>query len=424
MRPVDQRPRGFDRDRLALELGRARRPALAVLALIALAVAAATIILRNNGARLPWQHAYTTRVAIDDVSGLVPRAAEVRLKGVPVGRVTGIGLVKRQAVVTIEMDRNRGPLYRDARLRLRPKTPLNDQYLDIENRGTPAAGQLGEHDILQAQRTRRFVDIGRVLDVFNADTRTRVEQAIDGLGHGLRDHGQDLRATLVALAPFLRQARRLSREFAARQEQTRRLVHNFRLMTEELGRRDGDVRLLVAGGAKSLSRVGSVDDQLERVIAQLPPTMRQLDESFGSLRAAADQLDPAFDALQPTARAMPAGLGALRSFSRAAMPAFAELRRPLPALTALVRALRPAAGDLATGFERLAPVPAHLDRITSRVKPCDKALSKFFQNTISLTKFYDQRAVILRGQTVLAGGGTPQPSQIAAKSCAPGGPGR
>src|SRR5439155_11521728 len=138
------------------------------------------------------------------------------------------------------------------------------------------------------------------------------------------------------LAPFLRQARRLSREFAARQEQTRRLVHNFRLMTEELGRRDGDVRLLVAGGAKSLSRVGSVDDQLERVIAQLPPTMRQLDESFGSLRAAADQLDPAFDALQPTARAMPAGLGALRSVSRAAMPAFAELRRPPPALTALV----------------------------------------------------------------------------------------
>lgn len=416
------RARLLDRDRLKLEIRRAGKPLIALILLIALSLGSGLVILRNNGVSLPWEETYKTQVAIDDVSGLVEKAHDVRLKGVEVGRVAKIDVRDGRAVVTVTMDGKYGPLYRDARLRLRPETPLDDLYLNIEDRGTPRAGELGEDDVLPAERTRSPVDIAVVLNTFNADTRSRLEQAIDELGRGLPDRGRELRATFVQLAPFLRAAQRLTRESAVRRSRTARLVHNFRLMTEELGRRDSELRRLVGGGAASLTELGSVDASLERVIADLPPTMRRLQSTFGTVRVAADELDPAFDALQPTARAMPAAFRALRAFAAAAEPSFRELRRPLPALDRLVTSLRPTARDLAGAFGRLQPLTPRLDRIVRKVRPCDRELAKFFHNTLSLAKFYDQRAVIFRAQTVLAGGGSPQPNQIAGPSCVPGGP--
>lgn len=418
----DGRASFLDRERVALEIRRAGKPIIALVVLIVLAVGSGLVILRNNGVKLPWEETYTTQVAVDDVSGLVPKAHDVRLKGVEVGRVGAIDVEGGRAVVTLTMDGEYGPLYRDARLRVRPDTPLDDFYVNIEDRGTPATGELGEDDVLRAERTRTPVDVGRVLNTFNADTRTRLEQAIDELGRGLPDRGRELRATLVELAPFLRAAQRLTRETATRRVRTRRLVHNFRLMTEELARRDTDVRRLVGGGAATLTELGSVDAPLERVIADLPPTMRRLQSSFSTLRVTADELDPAFDALRPTARAMPAGFRALRAFGRSAEPSFRSLRRPLPELERLVRSLRPTARGLASAFDRLQPLSPRLDRIVRLVKPCDRELAKFFHNTVSLAKFSDKRATIFRGQTVSAGGSADQPNQIAGPSCAPGGP--
>ena len=69
-------------------------------------------------------------------------------------------------------------------------------------------------------------------------------------------------------------------------------------------------------------------------------------------------------------------------------------------------------------------MPAQLDTITRLVVPCEPALAKFFQNTISLGKFQSDLSVILRGETVagLNSGGGVVNDQTAAPSCAPGGP--
>jgi len=427
MSTATRKPR-LDRDRLALELRRAARPAVALAALAVAALVSALVILGNIGVNLPWADTYTTRVAVDDVKGVVPKKHTVRLSGIEVGRIDAVDLEDGRAILTITLADGHGPLYRDARLRLRPETPLQDLFLNVEDRGSPAAGQLGEDDVLASERTRTPVDVGRVLNVFNADTRVRLEQAIDEAGRGLADGGRDLRAALVELTPFLQAAQRLTRETAIRRAQTRRLVHNFRLLTEELASRDGQVRRLVAGGAGALGELAANDAAVEQVIADLPPTMRRLQSTFATVRATADELDPAFDALLPVAEALPGGLEALRELSVAARPAFAALRRPLPALTALVRAAAPTAAGLDRAFRRLAPLPPRIERIAAKVKPCEKALAKFFHNTLSIGKFQDERAVIIRGQTVVsqgtAGGGAADLGQVPAPSCAPGGPAR
>ena len=414
---------GLDRQRMALEVRRAGKPFIAVVALAIVAVISTGIILSNIGVKLPWAGSYTARVAVDDVAGVVPKKHTVRLAGLEVGRIEKVALKDGRAILTISMDPERAPLYRDAQLRLRPETPLEDIFLNVESRGTKRAGELGEKDVLDSERTRTPVDVGRVLNVFNADTRVRVEQGIDELGRGLDDGGRDLRRALVELAPFLRAAQRLARVTAKRQVRTRRLIHNFRLMTEELGSRETDLRGLVRGGSATLTELARNDEALEATIAELPPTMRQVRTSFATLRQATGELDPALTELRPAARALPKGLDGLEEFTREAEPTFTALRRPLPELERLVRALVPTAAGLERSFDRLEPVPRRLDTITARIEPCERVLAKFFHNTISLTKFSDNRATIVRGQTVSAGGDEGEnANQTAARSCVPGGP--
>ncbi len=423
---VGKEVKGLDRERLKLELRRASRPALWLALLVVGALVSTGIILKNIGVALPFSDTYQARIEVDDAAGVVAKKQSVRLAGIDVGRISDVSLEGGKAIVQITMDPDRAPLYKDARLRLRPETPLNDIYLDIEARGTRAAGKLGEDEVLPAERTRVAVDVGRVLDVFDAGTRVRLEQTIDEYGRGLGPHGDDFRQALVELTPFLRAARRLTQETAVRRTQTARMVHNFRLLTQELGSRDRALRRLVSAGASSLGELGRSEGAVQRLVAELPPTMRQLSSTFTTVRQTTDELDPALDELQPVARALPSGMRALGRFSEKAQPSFAALRKPLPQLQRLLAALRPTARGLRTSFDALTPVPKRLDTVTRLVQPCERPIAKFFQNTISLGKFSDDNTVILRGQTVVgtasAGGGVNDPNQTATPSCAPGGP--
>jgi phospholipid/cholesterol/gamma-HCH transport system substrate-binding protein len=408
----------MNRGRMAIEIRRGRGGFIALLLLIATTIAAVFVIGSGLRLNLPGAATYTARVAVDDAKGVVSAKQQVRISGLPVGKITKIELVNGRPVMTITMKGKYGPLYRDARLRLRPKTPLQDLYLNVESRGHKSAGRVDEGDILQADRTQAPVDIGRVLDAFDADTRTRMEQAVDALGRGLPDHGDEFRATLVKLAPFLQSAQRLAAVTAVRRGHTRRLIHNLSLMMEELGRRDRQLRQLARGGGAALGELGASEAALNRLLVELPPTLRQLVPTFRVLRSTADQLDPALDALVPSARAMPAGLTALRNFSVEALPSLRALRRPLPSLTTLLQALRPTSVGLDQAFAKLRPNAPRLDRITAAIVPCEFAVQKFFSNTISLTKFSDARGGIFRGQTVNGS----DLNQKASPSCASGGP--
>ena len=415
--------RALDRERLALELRRASRPAVALLALIVLSLVCLAIIFANNGVSLPWQSTYQRQIALDNAKGIVAQKQTVRLAGVTVGRIEGLKLVNGQPIATISIDPKYGPLYHDAVVRLRPETPLDDMYIDIVSRGTAAAGQLRSSEVLSAARTQVPVDVSSVLDVFNTDTRARVKQAIDSLGQGLGPQGAAFRQALVDLAPLLAAARQITTATATRQIQTARLIHNFGLLTQELGSRDVALRQLVASGASTLSELGAHQSSVQATIAQLPPTMTQLQGAFGALSAAADHLDPAFDALQPVADALPSGLAGLRRFGAAAAPALAKLEAPLPGLNSLMRSLAPTARGLRDSFSALTPVPPQLDRVTRLVVPCETALAKFFENTISLGKFQSNLSVILRGETVVGASSSGQniPDQVQPTSCVPGG---
>jgi hypothetical protein len=95
-------------------------------------------------------------------------------------------------------------------------------------------------------------------------------------------------------------------------------------------------------------------------------------------------------------------------------------------LTPLVAQLHPTVVDLDRAFAALLPQAPRIERITARIVPCELPLAKFFQQTISVTKFHTGRVAFPRGHIVgginSLGGSLNDPAQRPGRSCAPGGP--
>ncbi|MGE4424844.1 MAG: MlaD family protein [Solirubrobacteraceae bacterium] len=390
----------FNRDRLALEVQRARGPFLLYILLVALGIVAMWYLTRNLVIQWPWQDTKTARIVVDDAKGIVPGQQDVRIAGVKVGLIEDVETDGKGAVVTLSLEDKAGPIYKNARMRIRPVTPLQDMYVAIENRGTPEAGELDEETVLPAGRTETPTDVSRVLNVMDADSRQRVQALLSGLSEGLPDGGERLRSAFAAVGPFVEQATELTDAMGRRRSQLARLVHNGSRLAAAINTRDRQLAQLMQAGNATMAELAQHNANLGSTLAQLPDTLAVMRSSFARLRKSEDQIDPALRALIPVADNLEDGLEGLRRVSGDAMPALAAVRTP-------VKQLRPLAGDLETTSDRLdtalgelAPQVPRLDRATKKVLPCRFATAKFFQWTPSVLKYYDSAGAYPRGEMV------------------------
>jgi virulence factor Mce-like protein len=409
---------------MRLQLRRARVSAVIVAVGGALAVACAVVLLSQLSGGSPLGDKTTLRVAVDSAKSVVPGKNEVRWAGVVVGRITDADLDGDHAVLTAKIDSELArPLYRDARLRLRPQTALNDMYLDVVRSGNPSSGRLRAGDVLDAGRTKTTVDVAEVLNVFSVSVRDRFQQALDELSVGLSDGGAQLRSSFVQLVPFVQAAHRIGAVIERRDRVTRRLVRSVRLTTDELGRRDRSITRLVESAGATFDTLGERRAELDSTLRELPPTLSLMQASFGRLRGTLAEARPALQALRPAARALPSGLGSLRSLVGRLDPALTALRPAVRALSPFARDLSPTAGALSTAFERLEPQLPRLDRITAKVSSCEREIQKFFAWTMSVFKFGNKsnlttspRGAFISGASEVGSGA--DPNLVPVRSCA------
>jgi ABC-type transporter Mla subunit MlaD len=379
-------------DRLRLEVKRASGPFLLFALLVIVGLATAADIMRNLAGDKPWVGYKPYRVAFRDTKGVVPSRAELRLAGVKAGSIKKSQLVNGQAVLTINLEKKYAPLYRDARVRIRPVTPLEDMYVDIESRGHKAAGELKGDQILGAQHTISPVEIGTVLDQLDKGTRANMASLLDQLDTGLRDGGTNLRWAFTEMSPFFRSARELSRALAGRRENLARLVHNFGGVADELATHDRQLASFVKGADGTLGQLARDDAPFQGTLAQLPGTLKALQSSFANLRATEDTLDPALRSLQPVAGSLPEGLDALSEFSTAATPALRALRPSAKSLRPLARSLRPTSQSLSSAFTLLRKEAPQIDDFTHKTEPCLGDASLLLNRAMSFTKFGDEKS--------------------------------
>ncbi len=185
----------------------------AIAALIVAAIAVTVYILEHQPAFVFGQSYYTVRADFATAAAVTSGQGQaVTIAGVQVGQVGGVSLQDGHAVVTMNIYKRYAPIYRNATVLLRPRTPLKDMYLELDP-GTRSAGAVPANGVLGTGSTQPDVDVSEILSSLDADTRNYLILLLSGGAQAFHDPGasgaapspkavSDLRGTLKRFEPL------------------------------------------------------------------------------------------------------------------------------------------------------------------------------------------------------------------------------
>jgi phospholipid/cholesterol/gamma-HCH transport system substrate-binding protein len=288
----------------------------------------------------------------------------ITIAGVQVGQVGGVSLQDGQAVVTMHIYKNYAPIYRNATVLLRPRTPLKDMYLALDP-GTKSAGKVPNGGSLTAAQTNPDVDVSQILSSLDADTRNYLVLLLASAAQALHDHGStqaapspkavaDLRGTLKRFEPLDRDTLSLTHLIAARDNHLRRSIHNLNLVANSLGDVDTELSSLVSTSDTNFSAIARNDAQLEQTLTLFPGTLRQTQQTVGKVKTFSQASATTLPELLPFARNLGPALAASRPLFRDTTPVIKNQLRPFSvAVQPLARTLAPASASLSQAIPHL-----------------------------------------------------------------------
>jgi phospholipid/cholesterol/gamma-HCH transport system substrate-binding protein len=334
--------------------------ALMVLFLIGLGVSA--YVLSNQRLYLPsWvpgigKDFYKVKAEFSTAQAVVPGQGQtVDIAGVQVGDIDKVELKNGVAVVSMNIRNKYKPIYRDAHMLLRPKTGLKDMIVELDP-GTKAAGALAEGGTIPVQNTAPDVNLDEVLGSLDSDTRTYLQILVNSGGEafGNKGYSADLRETFKRFEPTNRDLAKITGLVAQRRQNLKRLVHNFSLLTTEVGSRDDQLAQFVGSANANFRALASQDANIRESLRLLPGTLTTARTSLVKADALAKQLGPTLQSLRPAARALGPALVQVRPFLRTTTPVIRDQLRPFARdVQPTVRQLRIAGENLKALTPRL-----------------------------------------------------------------------
>jgi phospholipid/cholesterol/gamma-HCH transport system substrate-binding protein len=334
--------------------------ALTVLFLIGIGVSA--FILGNERLYLPsWVPGvgvdfYKVKAEFSTAQAVVPGQGQtVDIAGVQVGEIGGVELKDGVAVVNLNIRNKYAPIYRDAHMLLRPKTGLKDMIVELDP-GTRRAGALAEGDTIPIQNTAPDVNLDEVLSSLDSDTRTYLQILVTSGGEafGKKGYTSDLRQTFKRIAPTNRDLAKITGLLSQRRQNLKRVVHNFSLLTNELGKRDNQLAAFVGSANANFRALASQDANIRETLRLLPPTLVTARTTLVKADALAKELGPTFQSLRPAARALGPALIEVRPFLRTTTPVIEKQLRPF------ARDVQPTAKQLRILGDNLQPLTPKL----------------------------------------------------------------
>jgi phospholipid/cholesterol/gamma-HCH transport system substrate-binding protein len=301
------------------------------------------------GGSVPFKpKGYRVTASFAEASQLATEA-DVRISGVPVGRVKAIEPDARtgRSLVVLQLDGRYAPLPSDARAILRQKTLLGETYVELTP-GTAGAPPVPDGGRLADGRVSDTVELDEVLRTFDPRTRAVFQAWMQTQAEAVQAHGRDINDGLGNLAPFADAAGRVVGVLNRQEGALRRVVANTGLVFQALTERDGQLRELVRNSDAVFGATASRDRALQAAVAALPGferesgrTVRRLTRFLRDTDPLVRQLRPAARELSPTLRDLTAVAPDLNAFFTALGPLITASAQGFPAGERTLRELRP-----------------------------------------------------------------------------------
>ena len=257
--------------------------------------------LKPKGYRVTASFAQASQLATE---------ADVRISGVPVGKVKAIepDTETGRATVTIELDSKYAPLPSDAQAILRQKTLLGETYVELTP-GTDGARALQEGGELPEGNVSETVELDEILRTFEPKTRAAFQEWMQTQAVAIEGHGRDVNDALGNLGPFAEDASELVDILNRQDAAVSQLISNTGVVFEALTERDGQLRSLIENADRVFATTASRDRELQEAFIALPTFERESRETVTRLTEFARDTDPLITQLRPAARELSPTLG-------------------------------------------------------------------------------------------------------------------
>jgi phospholipid/cholesterol/gamma-HCH transport system substrate-binding protein len=272
----------------------------------------------------------------------------VDIAGIQIGKVASVDLEDGHAVVGMEIE----PKYMDlihpnATLLLRPKTNLNDMIVEI----SPGAGPKHVEDGAEftLAQTEPNTNLDAFLATLDADTRQYLQLLVAGGAQGVGGRGVQLGNALRRFQPFVHYVAKLNRVVAQRHTAIARVIHDFQLLTTELGRHDAELRRFVSASNASLGNFANEQESVQAALRELPGALRAGRAGLSSSNRFSRVATPALTDLIPQAQAL---LPAFKATERLFAQTTAPIRDQIRPFTREVRPVLTHGAEAAGPFEK------------------------------------------------------------------------
>jgi phospholipid/cholesterol/gamma-HCH transport system substrate-binding protein len=341
------------------------RDFIAILGLFVISGAVAVYILDNQRLTLPaWvpvvgKDFFEFKAEFSNAQAVTPGQGQtVNVAGVKVGEIARVDLEDGRALLGLRLDDPTIEVHRDATMLLRPKTGLKDMVVEL-NPGTAAAPEISEGDVIGVGQTQPDVNLDEVLAALDGDTRLYLQALLNDGALGLKGRGKDLGDTLREFKPTARALRQINGALATRRDSIKRAIHNFSLLSQELGGKNDEIARFVVDSNAVLSVLAGQESSIRSTLRGLPPALSETRSALGKTDTLARELGPALQKLRPAARRLGPTLASVRPFLRETTPVLRDQIRPLvreanPLVTELrptMRDLSAATGDVLTSLQ-------------------------------------------------------------------------
>jgi phospholipid/cholesterol/gamma-HCH transport system substrate-binding protein len=295
----------------------------------------------------------------------------VVIAGIQVGKISSVDLEDGHAVIGMDVEPKYLKLiHPDATLLLRPKTNLNDMTVEIEPGSAGKPVESG-HDFPLSQ-TEPSIPFEALLSTLDADTRQYLQLLVAGGAQGIGGHGRELSGALRRLQPFAHYIARLNRAVAQRRVALARTIHDFGLLSTELGRHDRDLERFVTASRGALGNFANQQQAIQESLVELPTTLSALRAAMASSDRFSTVARPALLGLIPQAQALTPALKAserlfrqttapirdqIRPFTRQIRPVLTHTKQGSADLNTSVAAFGKSLGALNGFFNELAYKP-------------------------------------------------------------------
>jgi phospholipid/cholesterol/gamma-HCH transport system substrate-binding protein len=226
----------------------------------------------------------------------------VDIAGIEIGKVASVELEDGHAVVGMNIQPKYMELiHPNAELLLRPKTGLNDMIVEIDPGSGPKHIEDGAHFTLT--QTEPNTNLEAFFATLDADTRQYIQLLVAGGAQGIGGRGVQLSNAFRRFGPFVHYVAKLNRAVAARHVELANVIHNFGRLTEELGRRDAEIRRFVTASDAALGDFANQQQAIQESLREFPAALRAGNSALASSKRFSDVAFPALTGLIPQAQA-------------------------------------------------------------------------------------------------------------------------